>query len=44
MAKKPANKGKKCIRKKRVNGKLKCASFGVPKAASAPKRRRKRAA
>lgn len=31
MAKKPANKGKKCIRKKRVNGKLKCASFGVPK-------------
>lgn len=26
--KRAANKGKKCIRRKRVNGKLRCAAFG----------------
>ena len=42
MAKRKApNKGKVCIRKKRVNGKLKCASFGVKKTATKRRKRRK---
>lgn len=40
MAKRRApNKGKKCVRKRRIGGKLKCVSFGAKKAT---KRRRRR--
>lgn len=42
MAKRAANKGKVCIRKKRVGGKLKCAKFGTPEQKPTKKRKRRR--
>lgn len=44
MAKRRApNKGKKCVRKRRIGGKLKCVSFGAKKTATKRRKRRKTA-
>lgn len=44
MPKKPANKGKTCIRRKRVNGKMKCAAYGTAPPKRTSKKRTKKTA